>query len=226
MKFNKQSLFLNERRTLMLMHALVEGKFVNLNGFLKSIGISKISFNNYLKKIENSNPDIYNDFINKYNKLVREHRELCKNLIVSVNDMVENGIYFDENSEKREFDILDWYYIYARYFEGLSRNTVVGLINEIEKEKCQSGCMYYARVIISSSFPNSFNQYFFPINADYIMNDNQYKLTEDEKKMIIYHFVCNKIPFNTETFYHAAKRVISSRNKNYENCFKINKKIR
>lgn len=225
MKFNEQSLKLNERRTLMLMHTLVKGKFANLNGFLKSIGISKNSFNINLKKIENSMPDIYNDFINEYNMVVNEHRDLCKKIIVSVNEMAKKGLYIDENSEKREFNVLDWYYIYAKYFDGLSRNTVVGLINEIEKDN-YSGCMYHARRIISKSFTNSFNGFSLPINTNYIMNDNSFNLTDEEKKMIIYHFVCNKIPFNTETFYYAAKRVISSRNKNYENCFKINKKIR
>lgn len=225
MKFNEQSLKLNERRTLMLMHALVEGKFVNLNGFLKNIGISKISFNKNLKKIENSMPDIYNDFINKYNTLVNEHRDLCKKLIISVNEMAKNGVCFDENSEKREFDVLDWYYIYAKYFDGLSRNTVVGLINEIEKDNV-SGCMYHARRIISKSFPNSFNEFSLPINANYIMNDNSFKLTDEEKKMIIDYFVYNRIPFNTDAFYYAAKRVINSRDNNYVNCFKITKKIR
>ena len=243
------SLVLNEKRTMSIMEGINHG-VVNVSSHVNSLGISVQRFNVQLKKIALNHPELYNKYMEKKELNLEQFKESRKEILLVVEDMINNGVLLDDGSV-RNFDILDWYYIYNRYFQKLTRIFMTELLNEIDKS--EGRLRVNSRRLLSSSYNDNLGSTYRRINADYILNDNTFNLTDIEKLAIVSYFNQNGIPYNYDTYYCAAKRVVENRNNecinnNYNNehcfdfvqndiekfnqlneiskCFKINKRIR
>lgn len=246
------SLVLNEKRTMSIMEGINHG-VVNVSGYVKSLGISPQSFDAHLKKMALSNPKLYSQYVERKEMNLEKFKESRKALLLAVEDMIDNGVLLDDGTV-REFDLLDWHYIYNRHFQKLTRIFMTELLNEIDKLEGRKKVIK-TRQLLSHSYNDSLGSVNKKINSYYIINDDTFGLTELEKIVIVNYFNQNEIPYTYDSYYYAAKRVIDNREKrnnidynvidesnNFDfvkndiikfnqindinKCFKINKRIR
>ena len=244
---------LNDKQLLSIMASINATGTVNVTYFLKEIGLGYASYMSYLRKISKLYPEEYKNYILQNEKNLEDFIKSRKEMILLIEDMLENGIVQDDGSI-RKFDILDWYYIYDRYFQRVNRSFMSKLFNELDNEN-PNNRPSLTRKLVSSSFNDNLGYTYRLIFEKDIREDTYYNLTDFEKERIITHFYRNSIPFCHETFKYAAKRVIEDREKNKElecsivakgnnfsfmnddveishriinadDCFKINKRIR
>lgn len=228
---NSSGLQLTEKRMLTLMETISNGQIINITAFLNSIGIYRSTFFTQLKKIEKKYPELYEEYENKCQNNKKLFDDRCKNLIITIEDMLINGIKTDDENV-RKFDILDWYYIRARYFENCPRKYIMNILDEMDRDlKTNEHRIVHARSLISSSFNCHFGNFDRKITPEHIINDVFYNLSDEEKNEIIMFFSQNRIPYTLTSFDCAANRIKNSDknkslNRTYNCCFKINNQIR
>lgn len=204
------SIELNDKRTMWIMRGINHG-VVNVNGHIKSLGLSPQSFEKQVKRIALKNPELYNQYIEQKELNLEIFKESKKKILLIVEDMIDNGILLEDGTI-REFDLLDWHYIYNRHFQNLTRIFMTKLLNEIDQTEGKKRVIK-TRQLLSRSYNDNLGCVSKKINSYYIMNDNTYGLTELEKTAIINYFYRNGIPYNYDTYYYAVKRIIDNREK-------------
>lgn len=221
----KSTIQLDERRTLALMDVINKGKYVNIPGLFRYLRINENSFNNSLKKIKAKNPEKYINYLYINEQNMKEFKSLCKRLIYIMEDMLINGIEL-ENGTKREFDIVDWYYIKNRYFQGVSRKFISQMITEVDMEGRGTGFKATnIRKLISANSSDNMGNFVKTISSQHVLNDEYHDLTQEEKEQIIRYFNQNQIPYTYDTLYCIADRLKKNRENNLD-CFKINMRVR
>ena len=224
----KNVITLDEKRTLSIMKAINEGKYINRNRFLKSIGIEPNSFNDYLKKIAIKYPEKYYEYrlINDRNLTI--FKESCEVIISKMAELIKNGVKMDDGTI-REFDILDWYNIYYRYFDNVGRDVISEIIESRDKRlRGYSSRAVRTRELISFASGQSVGNISYKITEKHVLMDKTYNLTDEEKEQIVKYFNAFSIPYTYLTLDCAAKRI-----KNYggyqksdimmpdDGCFKL-----
>ena len=76
----KSTIQLDERRTLALMKVINDGKYININGLFKSLGINMDNFNNQLKKIKVNDPEKYINYLYVNEQNLKQFKSLCKKI--------------------------------------------------------------------------------------------------------------------------------------------------
>lgn len=222
----KSTIQLDQNRTLTLMKVINKGKYVNINGFLNTIGVNPTTFRKSLDRIKKSLPLDYAKYVKENEENFAEYFENCKNLISIMEEMIENGVQ-QADGTIREFDVIDWHKIYSCYFEGANRELISKIIEARDKEV--TGFKTRAiktRELISKSSNNTLGSYYNQITSRHILMDKTYGLSDKEKNDIINFFDSYDIPYNYVTFDCAAKRVINGRKKEHSGywfdneCFK------
>ena len=221
----KSTIQLDERRTLALMKVINDGKYININGLFKSLGINMDNFNNQLKKIKVNDPEKYINYLYVNEQNLKQFKTLCKKLIYIMEDMMVNGIELEDGTI-REFDLVDWLYIKSNYFQGVSRKFISQMITEVDEEARGTGFRATnIRKLISANANDNMGNYTKAITSQHVLTDEYHGLTSEEKEQIIRFFNQNEIPYTYDTLYCIADRVKKSRENNL-NCFKINMRVR
>ena len=202
------SIELNDKRTMSIMYGINNG-VVNVTGHIKSLGIKPTCFDTHLKKIALKNPNLYNQYLEKKELNLEQFKENGKDILLAVEDMIDNGVLLD-NGTIRNFDLLDWYYIYNRYFQNLTRIFMSNLLNEIDRSYGVKR-VSRTRELLSRSYNDNLGSVIKTINADFIISDNTFNLSDLEKTAIINYFYRNGIPFTYDSYYCAVERVINNR---------------
>ena len=145
-------------------------------------------------------------FIKEHEKNILIHKEHCKDILITVDDFINNGI--NVNGIKREFDELDWYEIYHRFFQNYSRKYVVNMFNELDNE---GNRLVNARTMVSKAFNPPFLYNFGFNDTRSILEENSFGLTIEEKEDIINYFNQYRIPINYSNYLAAVKRIVIHR---------------
>lgn len=207
------SIQLNDKRTLSIMEGINHG-VVNVNGYIKSLGIKPQSFAKQVKKMSIRNPKLYDEYLERKTFNLEQFKKNTKEILLNVEDMIDNGVLLEDGSI-REFDLLDWYYIYNCYFQNLTRIFLTELLNEIDNEVSVKKVVK-TRQLLSRSYNDNLGCVNNEINSYHIINDRSYGLSDLEKNAIINYFNQNGIPYTYDSYHCAARRVINNREKRNE----------
>ena len=220
---------LNEKRAEWFMKAIAYGKYININYFLNFVGIERSAFNNHVKKIAISNPNLYAIYNEQLNKNLEQFIDERGDIITYIEDMITNGVEF-KNGMIGKFEVVDWFIKYYEYFEGVNKMTLSKIIEERDKKMAgKAPRAVHARKLISRATNPQMGSYYNSITKGHILLDKEYGLTDEEKYVIINLFEKYNIPYNYSTFDSAARRVLDYRSYcftnscelDYSTCFSI-----
>lgn len=172
--------------------------FTRISEFCDKMLLSINSFEDMVMTVKKYNLKLYQEYLNKINRLRNREYAIIINKINMILDGIKSGIV--EDDERRQFDLLDYYNITRISFEDMLR---------IARE-----CMYSDDVRILNQFVNryknvrsiSFNELLdmkIIINGQRVANDIKFEVLEYLRK--------RELPINEYTFNLVLKRFMNGK---------------
>lgn len=170
---------------------------MNLKDYLLKKSITQNDFNKALEIIKNNNGELYQKYCDYINGMKSQRFAVLVKKADLIVDCIKSGIINDENNQKREFDILDYYISsnlspaqFIRLIEGRYNNDTLKKVKVFfAKNKCENNDFQAIK------------------DMKYIVNS--YELTEEQKNVILHYLKSINAPYNMKLFRIAVRRYLN-----------------
>ena len=186
----------------------------SIDFYCKTVGIDKDEFNKDVEMIKEYSPELYERYFDKSQNIkANRYMALLANIKKLV-DYIKNGI--EEDGQRREFDVLDYYKVTKFSFDDL----IKFINNNNERLELSNEDMRTLRIFIAKNKKfkayTSRNKEVF-VNSTIVMkaktSDGEVlkEFTKDELQAVIDYLEINKLPVNDKTTNLVCKRYASGK---------------
>ena len=186
----------------------------SIDFYCKTVGIDKDEFNKDVEMIKEYSPELYERYFDKSQNIkANRYMALLANIKKLV-DYIKNGI--EEDGQRREFDVLDYYKVTKFSFDDL-----IKFINknnsrlELSNEDIRTIRMFIAKNNKFKEYTNRKKEVF--VNSTIVMkaktSDGEVlkEFTKDELQAVIDYLEIHKLPVNDKTTNLVCKRYASGK---------------
>ena len=172
----------------------------NIDEFCDMFHISRYEFNKYLSVLEKDNNKLYLKIKDKLNNLKKQRYAVLNNKVSFIVDSIINGIKKEDDSI-REFEILD-YFLNTK----LDFKDFINIYNDKDSNTLKALKTFFAKNKLTSKI--NINQELSG-KTIFMINNNPYEVTKEEKLKVINFLKDKEIPFYTKVYKQALKRYVN-----------------